>query len=219
LEFGHSLADNFEQFAMRSAVGQRAGVYASAQEASEIMKRVGWLHRALVGLASLGLLLPGHVLAAASSPAAPAPAVKSETPASPNVIDVALQASGVLRGVVVDQQGALLGKTEVKVWQKDRAIAATQTDEQGRFAVSNLRGGVYQITAADGQGMYRVWAVNTAPPVAQPGAMVVAGHDLVRGQASSPVLRFFTNPWVLAGLVGAAIAIPIALSNNDDSTS
>jgi hypothetical protein len=67
--------------------------------------------------------------------------------------------------------------------------------------------------------MYRVWTVNTAPPVAQPGAMVVAGQDLVRGQASSPVLRFFTNPWVLAGLVGAAIAIPIALSNDDDDSS
>jgi hypothetical protein len=218
LKFGHFLADTFEQFAMRSTFGHRAGVDASAQEASEIMKRVGWLHRALVGLASLGLLLPGHVLAAGSSPASPA-AAKSQTPASPNVIDVALQSSGVLRGVVVDQQGALLSRTEVKVWQKDQQIAVTATDEQGRFAVSNLRGGVYQITAAGGQGIYRVWAVSTAPPVAQPGAMVVAGHDLVRGQASSPVLRFFTNPWVLAGLVGAAIAIPIALSNDDDSTS
>jgi hypothetical protein len=219
LKFGQTAADTFEQFAMRSTFGHRAGVDASAQEASEIMKRVGWLHRALVGLASLGLLLPGHVLAAGSSPAPPTASAKSRTPASPNVIDVALQSSGVLRGVVVDQQGALLSKTEVKVWQKDQQITATITDEQGRFAVSNLRGGVYQITAAGGQGIYRVWAVSTAPPVAQPGAMVVAGHDLVRGQASSPVLRFFTNPWVLAGLVGAAIAIPIALSNDDDSTS
>jgi hypothetical protein len=182
------------------------------------MKRVGWLHRALVTLATLGLVLPGHMLAA-DAPVAARPAVpKSEAPAT-HVIDVSLQAGGVLRGVVVDQQGALQSKTDVKVWQKDREIAATQTDEQGRFAVNSLRGGMYQITAAGGQGMYRLWTVNTAPPVAQPGAMVVAGQDLVRGQASSPVLRFLTNPWVLAGLVGAAIAIPIALSNDDDTSS
>jgi hypothetical protein len=188
----------------------------SAQEASKIMKLVGWLRRALVALTTLGLVLPGHVLAA-NTPVA-ATAAKTAAPAS-NVIDVSLQTGGVLRGVVVDQQGALLNKTDVKVWQKDRQVAATQTDEQGRFVVSSLRGGVYQISAAGGQGMYRVWTANTAPPVAQPGAMVVAGQDLVRGQASSPVLRFFTNPWVLAGLVGAAIAIPIALSNDDDSSS
>jgi hypothetical protein len=182
------------------------------------MKRVGWLHRALITLASFGLLLPSHVVAGAPT-ATSVPAPKTEAPASPHVIDVSLQSGGVLRGVVVDPQGALLEKTQVTVWQKEQQVASTQTDAQGRFAVNSLRGGVYQITASGGQGMYRVWAANTAPPVAQPGAMVVAGQDLVRGQASSPVLRFFTNPWVLAGLVGAAIAIPIALSNDDDSTS
>ena len=183
------------------------------------MKRVSWLTQTLVCLASVGLVLPGHVLAATPAASSTSSAANAESPAAPKVFDVALSSGGVLRGAVIDQQGAPIGETDVTLWQKDKQVAAAKTDDQGRFAVNNLRGGVYQIAAANGQGMYRVWTSKTAPPVAQPGALVVSGEDLVRGQASSPVLRFFTNPWVLAGLVGAAIAIPIALSNDDDSSS
>src|SRR5205085_10145182 len=85
--------------------GNRAGRMLSAQEASKIMKLVGWLRRALVALTTLGLVLPGHVLAA-NTPVA-ATAAKTAAPVS-TVIDVSLQTGGVLGGVVAGQQGGRL---------------------------------------------------------------------------------------------------------------
>jgi len=179
------------------------------------MKR--WLTATAVCLSCLGMLLPQTVLAAdAPQPDGPLPSAVS--PPMPAVNDVALQAGGALVGQVVDQQGVPLAHTPVLVRQNDQEVASTITDDNGRFEVSGLRGGLYQVVAGQGVGIYRLWAANTAPPTAQASAMVVSGNDVVRGQDGG-LLYWLTNPWVLAGIIAAAIAIPIAVSNHNRSSS
>jgi hypothetical protein len=182
------------------------------------MKRAGWFTCPAVTLAMVGLAVP-QVRAAdlprQSRPVDPQPVPTA--PAAVPVSDVALADGGVLRGQVVNPQGAPLPSQAVAVRQQQRIIASARTDQDGRFSISGLPGGVYQIATADGAGVYRLWAPQTAPPAAQPAAMIVSGQQVVRGQlgGGGGVRSFLTSPWVLAGLLAAAISIPIALSNRD----
>jgi hypothetical protein len=109
--------------------------------------------------------------------------------------------------------------TDVSVWQSDVRVAATKADANGNFTVTGLRTGVHQVAAGQGVGVYRFWAPNTAPPAAGKQALLVADQNVVRGAPCNPMIAFITNPWVLAALVATAIAVPIALNNDDDAAS
>jgi hypothetical protein len=140
------------------------------------------------------------------------------------VIDVALHSEGTLYGQVVDPQGNPLGRTAVSIRRHDRQIAAATSDQSGHFQMRGLRGGTYQLVAGQSAGMLRLWAPHTAPPSAQPGALVVVGDQQVLGQrgparAYNPHRRPFrlkywlANPLVIGGIIAAAVAIPVALHN------
>jgi hypothetical protein len=180
------------------------------------MKRAGWFTYPAVTMAAVGLTLPqGRAAELPAPPRAVAPLPTQAAPAA-TISDVALSEGSVLRGQVVDPQGAPLRNQPVAVRQLERTVATTRTDLDGRFSVSGLPGGVYQIITPDGFGVFRLWAPRTAPPAAQQAALIVAGQQMVRGQApGGPVRAFFTSPWVLAGLLGAAIIVPIALNNRE----
>ena len=177
------------------------------------MRRMGIVRRLLVSLAVVGLCLPNAVLAAGV-----------KTNAAPPAIDVALSGGGLLMGQVVDPQGAASAKVPVSLRMQDREIATSLTDNRGYFVVANLRGGVYQIVAPGGHGMYRLWAPGTAPPGAQQGALVMARQDLVRGQCYTGggvpcggALGFWLcNPWVVAGVAATAITVPVVIHNSKD---
>jgi hypothetical protein len=101
-------------------------------------------------------------------------------------------------------------------------LAEARTDAGGNFAFRGLRGGVYQVTAAEGIGAYRLWTPGTAPPSAQAAALVVAGEDLIRGNLRcfgrncGAWCRFqLSNPLVLATLAATAITVPIVVYNAD----
>jgi hypothetical protein len=159
----------------------------------------------MVSLAAIGFLLPQPLVAASPAPASP-------------VADVALRDGGVLIGQVVDAQGAALGSVPVSLRYQDRELAAAKTSKEGYFAFKDLRGGVYQLTAAQGQGVYRVWSAGTAPPAAQEGALVVSGDKVVRGQEGGGFRSFITNPLVIAAVVATAIAVPVAIHNSHHKT-
>ncbi len=135
-----------------------------------------------------------------------------------NVIDVALADGGVLMGQVVDTQGVAKANVPVKLTAGEKELAVGKTDANGYFAFRGLRGGMYQLTAAEGTGMYRLWAPRTAPPSAQRGALVVAGQDLARGQLGARMRAWLSNPWVVGGIVATAVAVPVAIHNADDNT-
>ena len=137
---------------------------------------------------------------------------------SSTVRDVALQEGGLLTGQVLDGAGAPVAATPVAVVDQDRAVATALTGEDGRFAIRGVKAGVYQVATAKGVTVCRLWAPRTAPPSAQADALVVNGDTVVRGGVGGGgVIGFLSNPWVLAGIVAAAIAVPLALDDDDAS--
>jgi hypothetical protein len=143
--------------------------------------------------------------------------------AQPLVTDVALARGGVLTGKIVDRQGAPQTGETVRVIHQGQVVGTAQTDAGGEFNVADLRGGVYQVETTQGAGVYRLWAAQTAPPAANDGVLVVHGDDAVRGASCDPcggggLLGVLANPWVLAGIVAAAIAIPLLLDDDDDAS-
>jgi len=160
----------------------------------------------MVSLAAIGFLLPQPLVAGNPAPASA-------------VVDVALRDGGVLIGQVVDEQGAAMENVGVSLRYQDRDLVASKTTKEGYFAFKGLRGGVYQIVAARGHGVYRVWSPGTAPPAAQEGALVVSDNTVVRGQQDGcgcpgGFRAFITNPLVIAGIVATAIAVPVAIHNS-----
>lgn len=170
-----------------------------------MMKTRRIVNGVMVSLAAIGFLLPQPLLAANPAPKAP-------------VTDVALRDGGLLVGQVVDEQGAALGGVPVSLKYQDRELVVGKTSKDGTFGFKGLRGGVYQIAAAQGRGVYRVWTVGTAPPAAQEGALVVSGENVVRGQDGGGFRAFITNPLVIAGVVATAIAVPVAIHNSRHHT-
>lgn len=166
------------------------------------MRRVRIIRPALVALAVLGFCLPQPMLAAVDGPA-------------PTTGDVALADGGVLLGQVVDRQGASLARVTVSLRGTDGRMAVTETDSGGYFSIGGLRGGAYEVLAAGGRGKFRLWTPGNAPPKSRKGVLVVGGRRTVRGQYPQfGALGFWlSNPWVLAGVAAAAVAVPIAIHN------
>ena len=116
--------------------------------------------RALAALVALGLTLPGGARAAEGSPQAKA---ARPLPAT-GIEDVALMAGGCLQGRVVDRTGAAVVNAAVSLqFAGSDATLETKTDVQGRFVIAELVGGPYQICAAGGGGLFRLWAENSGP--------------------------------------------------------
>jgi hypothetical protein len=170
------------------------------------MKRTRQIKAVAVALSCLGMLVPHSAMAVTPTQDQPAP----------TIADVALAAGGVLNGQVLDPQGAPLVGLAVAVGRQDQlAPAIVTTDEQGRFAVADLRGGMYRVAAGDADMLLRAWAPQTAPPAAQHGVLLVSGDDLARGQG--PWRYWLSNPWVIGAAVATAIAVPIALTRSKKS--
>ncbi|MCA9208217.1 MAG: carboxypeptidase regulatory-like domain-containing protein [Planctomycetales bacterium] len=146
--------------------------------------------------------------------AAAPPVPVAAAAAAPVAIDIELDAAGRLVGQAIDGQGRLLVAERVVVSQAGQEIASTVTDDQGRFAIEGMLGGLYQVATAQGGAMCRVWMANTAPPVAKPHLLLAAGTDVERGQR--PVTDLL-HPVLIGLIIAAAIAIPIALHDDDAS--
>ena len=170
------------------------------------MKRARFLRGAVIAMACTNLVLPKSAFAEVQNAGKPAQTA--------TVTDVALGERGLLLGQVVDAQGVALKDAPVVIVQNDKQLVTTKADAEGRFAVKGLRGGTYQIVTKDGVSVCRLWAHDTAPPTAQGGALVCSGGTL-RGNYGG-AMYWLTNPWVIAGLVATAIAVPIIIHNRDD---
>jgi len=171
------------------------------------MKGAVVIQRVLVCLALVGVCLPQ--MAFASSP-------QTDTLAT----DVQLREGNIFDGQVITPENVAVANTEVTLLSAGHRIAQAKTDANGYFAFSGVRTGLYQVTAAKGQGTYRLWNGRTAPPKVQQGALVYAGQETVRGQNGFRGVRnFLANPIVIAGIVATAIAVPVAIHNSKKSGS
>jgi hypothetical protein len=160
----------------------------------------------------IGLCFPGQVFAANGSPL--------------NVADVELQSGGLLVGQVIDTNSQRLADTEVAIWSNGDTVAVTRTDASGMFAVRGLRGGLHEIRTANSDELCRLWTPGTAPPGSTTGVRIAVGGEVVRGQWGPPPGNNFlkgakvwaTNPFVIGGIIAAAVAIPVALHNADEDS-
>jgi hypothetical protein len=145
--------------------------------------------------------------------------------ARPIIRDVALQPGGVLNGQVLNEQAVGQGQAKIAVVYRGQPLTVTETDNNGRFVLAGLEPGVYELHLAEGGGAFRVWAPRTAPPAAEQGVLLVQDSRVVRGLHGGGLhngggyFGWLANPWVLAGIVAAAIAIPLALDNNNQPAS
>lgn len=178
--------------------------------------------RFVVVLACLSLALPNFGRTAAA-----------ETPSIPVTRDVQLDKDGCLRGQLVDREGHPVAHAWVGLRKGQDQPRYVRSTEEGSFEFAEMQGGVYQLFSAEVGGLYRVWTAKTAPPSSQPAIMLVTG-DAQRGQAYCPpprqmglgaghyggaIMRTLNNPWIIGGAIAAGIAIPIAVSNNDNDGS
>lgn len=156
-------------------------------------------------VACVGMILPTSAVAAAPAVAA-------------NNSDIALRTGGLLVGQVVDQQGVAKAGMPVSVQFAGKEVVNTTTDKNGVFAAKGLRGGQYQLVTPQGDSACRLWAADTAPPSAGPAALVVLNNDVVRGNGpgSAWVGWMKAHPYITAGTVVTAIAIPLALASDDN---
>lgn len=139
------------------------------------MTMFNWLKGAAVTLAALGTMLPAPQLQAAEK----APLKIERTNAA--VLDISMSAEGVFAGRVVDHAGSPAAGAEVIISQAGKTITKTTCDDRGAFAVSGLRGGVYEVASGKTSGSFRVWTDSAAPESAKEVALVILGENGTRG--------------------------------------
>lgn len=206
------------------------------------MKVLDQLRFAAAAVACVGMLSPAATFGATPDSRA------ASARGGATIQDVALDADDTLAGQLVDPQGQAISRAAVVIQQGDHGRQLV-TDEEGRFAVAGLRGGVYQVQTATTSGTYRCWTHSAAPPTATRSILLVDQQaSLLRGQCadgacSQPVpgyagncsgqvcgqggyyggapqgglLRVLSNPWVIGSAVALAIALPLALDDDDAS--
>lgn len=143
--------------------------------------------------------------------------------AAPQVVDVRLDARGGLSGQVLTPQGQPIANAAVAVADAPQPVVTT-TNENGRFRLADMRGGVHQLQVGGHVQTCRVWTAQAAPPSAVPQLLVVQDSQVALAQhCGSPVAcglagckNALANPLIVGGLVAAAIAIPVAIHNADD---
>ena len=200
------------------------------------MKFVQRLQKLVVASACMGLLLPTTAFAQQ-------PAVQKS--AQPTFVDAELAADGALYGKVVNAAGVGVSDMNIVLKQNNTAVAYSKSMEGGLFRIAPLNGGLYTAAAGGQATNLRLWSRDTAPPSVVREVMLVT-NDITRAQSCSTdacvpydagccgscggggcgacgggaggLLGFLTNPWVIAGGIAAAIAIPLALDDDDDAS-
>jgi hypothetical protein len=174
------------------------------------MSRITWrgIPSGLAWLACITWLLP-----VTGGQAAPLDAARPATP----VRDIALDAQGRITGQYVDAQGQPRAHQVLVVQRQGGAPRQATTDARGRFILESMSGGMYQIASADSAVVCRCWAVDTAPPAATRELLLVSGEGVQRAQRPIGDL-LFSGPVLIALVIAAAIAIPIAIHNSDDAS-
>ncbi len=167
--------------------------------------------QSVVALACLGMLI--------------SPTFAGQAPRGTSIPDVKMTAGGV-EGAVVNANRAESAGSRVVILHRGEVKAQVKTDKNGRFRVENLKGGVYQFRTEQGGGAFRLWAERTAPPKAATKLLIVEQGKVVRGifghdghgtGHGGQIMNALSNPWVLAGIVAVAVAVPLALDDDDSS--
>ncbi|GEM_PF-2128390 len=159
---------------------------------------------------------------------------------STSVKDLTLQ-SGAIKGALVDPNGKPVKGMVAVIAQRGKTLSVQTSNAEGQYEFANLQPGVYQVATHAGIQTYRVWNAGNAPAGADLGIIQVVNEDVVRGAcgctepscdggcdacdgpggaAGGFLSKCLANPNVVllgAVAVAAAIAIPLALDDDDAS--
>jgi hypothetical protein len=161
-----------------------------------------------VSLATIGMMVPQARILAADTPA---PKAAEGKKAQVNrVPDLVLTDGGTMTGRVCDHTGKVIEGAKVTLKQGNKEVGQTQTNEEGVYSFKNLKGGVYQVSSGNTDGVFRVWSKKSAPPSAKEHALLVMGENGARGQfgAVDPTLVLLT-----AGVIAAVVLSAVAVAN------
>ncbi|MBI1310675.1 hypothetical protein GC176_05145 [bacterium] len=170
------------------------------------MKVRNVLKSALAGLACFGTLIPQTCLNAADTVSEPSPPVAATSQQAKKIADIELDQQGRLLGVLVGSNSKPEALKKILVQQGKQTLAETKTDKDGRFQVSKLRGGIYQIVSEDQAAIVRVWSNGTAPPKAKTAVLLVTG-DVTRGQGFVPLNMIGSGLGFFAGVAGLTLSL------------
>ncbi|MCA9148221.1 MAG: carboxypeptidase regulatory-like domain-containing protein [Planctomycetales bacterium] len=135
-------------------------------------------------------------------------------------IDIRLDSRGSMRGLVVDGQGRPQGAERVEIIRSgDKQPAQVlATNRTGKFMTEKLRAGSYRLVTSEGVCLCRLWTEQAAPPNAAASVLIVNDSQIERGQRPIEEL-FHSDPLLMATVVAAAIAIPVAVHKSRDNRS
>lgn len=156
---------------------------------------------------------------------------------STTVKDLALH-SGAIRGALVDPNGKPVEGMVAVIAQQGKTLDVQESNAQGQYTFENLKPGVYQVATNAGVQTYRVWNTESAPAGADRGIIQVVNDDVVRGSCGctdpgcdgcdgigggkgAGLSKVLANPNVVilgAAAIAAAIAIPLAVDDDDDAS-
>jgi len=171
------------------------------------MKRIS---RIVLWLAIVGLIIPQVNTASAVTK-------RNEAGRQTVIVDVALTQGNLLRGQLVNGEGAARAGIQVTVSADLWVICQTTTDEQGVFAVRMERGGMYTLSDGTTSTLVRVWTNQAAPPSANDGVLMVSDENVSRANLSR---RYGGLHGVLdtAAVLGAIGGVIWLAADNDDAS-
>jgi len=137
-------------------------------------------------------------------------------------------AAGELSGTVLYSDGKTpVGEAPVRVWsaKEEKFIFETTTDKRGAYVIGELSPGTYYVIFADrvvsivhvkSKAFAQMGLLNVVIPKGTPGlSREEISAMLARAGQGFPKLKLLPTI-IIAGLIAAAIAIPLALADDDD---
>jgi len=131
------------------------------------------------------------------------------------IVDVALTQENLLRGQVVNREGAPKAGSKVTLASSGRIVAQAVTDDQGVFALKVAKGGVFVLSDDEGSVMVRAWTNAAAPPSTKSGILMVSDREVARGALGSGGLGSLIG---LAAIAGVVTAVVVVAADDDDAS-
>ncbi|QDV11989.1 hypothetical protein CA51_18650 [Rosistilla oblonga] len=140
-----------------------------------------------------------------------------------------------LRGAIVDQSGKPVVGAPVVIAQQGNVVAELNTAADGRYQLADAAPGVYQVASYAGVQTIRLHAAGAPADSVDGVVQVIDNEGVARGQYCAGgascqgcdqcrpkrfalLKKVATSPLTWTAVIAAAIAIPLALDDDDDAS-